>query len=138
MTTRDLPPPPLAVEAKTRIDVPVTNFSLKQALLGAMVVVVLYYAGPPSGYAYHFATHDIVTALKYLPVGCQAVISLLSIGAVLYTYSSRVRYWWTYYTYSPKAAVRVESEYKEKQEVKERRRRSNSMRSSVLPGSPSA
>jgi hypothetical protein len=127
-----------SVEAKIQVDLPtdgVHSVSLKQALLGAFVVLALYYSGPASGYAYHFATHDIVSALKYLPFSCQATLVLLSICAALYMYSSRVRYIWTYYTYSPKAAVDVEADYKRKQEEKNTRRlRSNSLRRSVLSG----
>lgn len=139
-TPQQLSSPPPAFEAKVHVDLPsttvVTNLSLKQALVGIAVVVALYYCGPPSGYAYHFATHDIVTALRYLPFSCQVALVAISIGAAMYIYSSRVRYYWTYYTYSPKAAVAVENEYKKKQEVKEvrRQRSGSSLRRSVLAG----
>jgi hypothetical protein len=100
------------------------NISLRQVLLTIGIVAMTYYCGPPSGYLYHFATYDVLSALRLLPLAAKLIIATLFAGFALYTFSEQARYYWTYYTYSPKAAMSVEQEYKARREAKKASRAS--------------
>lgn len=127
--------PPVGPEVIRFKETATLNLSVKQMMLAAGLVMILFAYAPTAGYYYHFASHDLVTALRLLPTACQAVLSSIVVGSLLYMYSARARFCWTYYTYSPKAALVVEEEYKMKRDAKEQRRRGgSSLRCSNLPG----
>lgn len=135
MSTVQSPPsdPDATIKLKEKATL---NLSMTQIVLLAGLMGIVVSSAPAMGYYYHFASHDFVTAIRLLPTACQAVLSSILLGAIIYTYSARARYYWTYYTYSPKAALVVEAEYKRDRDIKEQRRNrgGSSLRRSNLPG----